>query len=64
MVTIQRPSRALFRFSGPDAPKLLFDVLTPRILPELPVIRTSADWQQALDSALGPALKRAWEAEA
>jgi len=38
-------------------------ILPPRILPELPVILTDADWQQALDSALGPALKKAWEAE-
>jgi hypothetical protein len=37
---------------------------TPRILPELPVILTHAHWHQALDSALGPALKRAWEEEA
>ncbi len=35
----------------------------PRILPELPVIQSSDHWQQALDSALGPALKRAWEEE-
>lgn len=37
--------------------------LTTRQLPELPVIHTSEDWQQALDSALGPGLKKAWEAE-
>jgi len=37
--------------------------LTPRILPELPIIQTSDHWHQALDSALGPALKRAWEEE-
>jgi hypothetical protein len=36
----------------------------PRILPELPIIQTSDHWAQALDSALGPALKRAWEEEA
>ncbi len=35
-----------------------------RILPELPIIRTSDHWNQALDSPLGPALKRAWEEEA
>jgi folate-binding protein YgfZ len=29
-----RPERVLFRFSGPDAEKLLHDVLTPRIAPE------------------------------
>lgn len=37
--------------------------LSPRILPELPVVRTSEHWQQTLDSALGPALKRAWMEE-
>jgi glycosyltransferase A (GT-A) superfamily protein (DUF2064 family) len=37
--------------------------LPPRVLPELPIIQTSDHWQQALDSALGPALKRAWEEE-
>lgn len=35
----------------------------PRILPELPIIRTSQDWLDTLDSPLGPALKRAWEEE-
>lgn len=39
------------------------ETLPPRILPELPVIRTSDHWRQALDSALGSALKRAWEEE-
>lgn len=34
MVTILRPSRALFRFSGEDAQKLLFDVVTGRLLAE------------------------------
>ncbi len=38
--------------------------LPPRILPELPVIQTHDHWHQALNSALGPALKRAWEEEA
>lgn len=38
--------------------------LEKRILPELPVIQTSDHWQEALDSPLGPALKRAWEEEA
>ncbi|MBK1817675.1 hypothetical protein JIN84_18800 [Luteolibacter yonseiensis] len=37
--------------------------LPSRILPELPVIRTSGDWQLALDGILGPALKKAWELE-
>jgi folate-binding protein YgfZ len=32
MTTILRPSRALFRFSGADAQKLLFDVVTGRLL--------------------------------
>ena len=34
MPTIVRPSRALFRFSGPDAQKLLFDVVTGRLVEE------------------------------
>lgn len=34
MPTILRPSRAAFRFSGADAQKLLFDVLTGRLLAE------------------------------
>lgn len=34
MVTILRRSRALFRFSGPDAQKLLFDVVTGRTTAE------------------------------
>ncbi|MGN6487435.1 MAG: CAF17-like 4Fe-4S cluster assembly/insertion protein YgfZ [Devosia sp.] len=34
MPTILRPSRAAFRFSGPDAQKLLFDVVTGRLLAE------------------------------
>lgn len=34
MATILRPSRALFRFSGPEAQKLLFDVVTGRLLAE------------------------------
>ena len=34
MPTILRPSRALFRFSGPDAQKLLFDVVTGRLVAE------------------------------
>jgi hypothetical protein len=37
--------------------------LPPRILPELPVIRTDDHWQEAIGSALGPALKRAWVEE-
>jgi len=34
MPTILRPSRALFRFSGPEAHKLLFDVVTARVMAE------------------------------
>lgn len=34
MPTILRPSRALFRFSGADAHKLLFDVVTGRLVAE------------------------------
>lgn len=37
--------------------------LPPRILPELPVIRNHNHWQEAIGSALGPALKRAWVEE-
>jgi glycosyltransferase A (GT-A) superfamily protein (DUF2064 family) len=48
-----------FRAHAAEAPA----DLTPRILPELPIIQTSDHWHQALDSALGPALKRAWEEE-
>jgi folate-binding protein YgfZ len=33
-MTILRPSRALFRFSGADAQKLLFDVVTGRLMAE------------------------------
>lgn len=34
MATFLRPSRALFRFSGPEAQKLLFDVVTGRLVEE------------------------------
>ena len=34
MTTCVRPSRALFRFSGPEAQKLLFDVVTGRLVAE------------------------------
>ncbi|MEY4243627.1 MAG: hypothetical protein RLZZ245_1212 [Verrucomicrobiota bacterium] len=44
--------------------KEVSDSIEKRVLPELPVIQTDADWRAALDSALGPALKRAWEEEA
>ena len=36
----------------------------PRLLPEVPVIRKVEDWDEALASALGAALKKAWEEEA
>jgi hypothetical protein len=32
-------------------------------LPVLPIIQTSEQWEEALASLLGPALKKAWEAE-
>lgn len=48
-----------FHAHTPEAPA----DLTTSILPELPIIQTSDHWHQALDSALGPALKRAWEEE-
>lgn len=35
----------------------------PRMLPELPVILRDEHWLEALQSPLGPALKRAWEDE-
>lgn len=34
------------------------------ILPALPIIQSSSHWDEALESALGLALKRAWEEEA
>ncbi len=37
--------------------------LPSRMLPELRIIRTDEDWLEALESGLGPALKKAWEAE-
>ncbi len=48
-----------FHCHAPDAPP----GLQPRILPELPIIRNNGDWEAALASPLGPALKRAWEEE-
>jgi len=38
--------------------------LEERMLPELPVILNTAQWDEALASPLGPALKKAWEEEA
>jgi len=38
--------------------------LPTRLIPELPIIQSSAHWSEALDSSIGPALKRAWEEEA
>jgi hypothetical protein len=49
-----------FRAHAPGAAQLG----ETRILPLLPVIRTSDDWNEALNGFLGPALKRAWEEEA
>ncbi len=34
-----------------------------KVLPALPIIRSSRHWDDALASPLGPALKRAWEEE-
>lgn len=34
-----------------------------RALPDLPVIRSDHDWNEALASGIGPALKKAWERE-
>ncbi len=34
--------------------------LPPRILPALPIIQSSEHWHDAINSALGPALKKAW----
>ncbi len=48
-----------FRCDAPGAPA----DLPPRVLPELPILRTSGHWRDALESALGPALKRAWKEE-
>lgn len=48
-----------FRAGAPEAA----ENLEARVLPELPVIHTHEHWQQALDSALGAGLKRAWEEE-
>ena len=39
------------------------DLLEVRTLPELPVIHNHDHWLEALDSPLGPALMKAWEAE-
>jgi len=41
----------------------LSEPLEERSLPELPVIRNHDHWLEALDSPLGPALLKAWEAE-
>ena len=47
----------------PAGGSMLLEELEERLLPELPVIRDTSQWDEALDSALGPALKRAWEEE-
>jgi len=41
----------------------LLEDLEERLLPELPVIHNDNHWNEALDSLLGPTLKRAWEEE-
>ncbi|MGD7652673.1 MAG: hypothetical protein ACQCXQ_05620 [Verrucomicrobiales bacterium] len=38
--------------------------LETRALPPLPVVKTAGQWDQALKSPLGPALKKAWKEEA
>lgn len=48
-----------FQCGAADAPA----DLPPRVLPELPILRSSDHWLDALDSPLGPALKRAWKEE-
>lgn len=47
-----------FRARAAKAGKLI-----ERSLPELPVIREHGHWLEALESPLGPALKKAWEEE-
>lgn len=32
-----------------------------RMLPPLPVIQTDADWQEAMESAIGASLRKSWE---
>lgn len=49
----------IFRAQAVDAK----NPLETRQLPPLPVIRNDDHWQQALQSPLGPALKRAWDEE-
>jgi glycosyltransferase A (GT-A) superfamily protein (DUF2064 family) len=44
-------------------PVISNDLLEEWTLPELPVIRNDRHWRQALESPLGPALKKAWEEE-
>lgn len=34
-----------------------------RMLPPLPVIHTDADWQEAMESAIGASLRKSWEEE-
>lgn len=52
-----------FRAGPVTGPAAGHDLLEERPLPELPVIRTHREWLDALDSPLGPALLKAWEAE-
>lgn len=64
--------RGAHRVSGPASgggeyfrarPVAAPGMLEHRLLPELPVIRDDHHWRQALESPLGPALKKAWEEE-
>ena len=52
-----------FRAGPVTGPAANPDLLEERTLPELPVIRNHDHWLEALDSPLGPALQKAWEAE-
>ena len=52
-----------FRAGPVTGPAAYPDLLEERCLPELPVIRTHRQWLEALESPLGPALMKAWEAE-
>lgn len=64
--------RGTHRVSGPASdggevfrahPAAASGPLDERRLPPLPVIRNDAEWKEALETPLGPALMRAWEEE-
>jgi hypothetical protein len=64
--------RGTHRVSGPACdggevfrahPAAATGQLDERRLPPLPVIRNDAEWKEALETPLGPALMRAWEEE-